>query len=154
VQILIAGQRAFTPGADVALRVVRDGPPRLDLLCPGLPSPIADVVACALSKEPARRFGDARAMRAALDATRPGLAAATARDEIGASTVLNERTQQAATLAMTPSLETRAQSSPSAALSGPAHVTAALSGSAHARTRPLGVDGPEPQSVTSSASGY
>jgi hypothetical protein len=60
----------------VAVRVVRDVPPRLETLRADAPRALADLVSRALAKEPAARFEDARSMLAAVEACRASLAAA------------------------------------------------------------------------------
>jgi serine/threonine-protein kinase len=122
---MIAGQRAFAPGVDIAMRVVREAPPRLDALRPSVPRVVADVVARALSKEPAARFEDARAMLAALDACRASLAEGAPPADFAATTVSKtERTDPSTVREAATALEPRTQLSPSTAPLGAAPATA------------------------------
>ncbi|MEC7521562.1 MAG: serine/threonine-protein kinase [Myxococcota bacterium] len=52
---------------DVVLEVVTGAPRPLELAAPHVPDPLLRVVERAMAKDPAERFADARAMRAALD---------------------------------------------------------------------------------------
>ena len=153
---MLSGQRAFGPGVDVAVRVVRDVPPRLDTLRSGLPREVADVVARALSKDPSARFDDARSMLAALDACRAAIATEPARSDaapptmvvpehppadtrLDAATVYEPRTEAAPhTAPIAPIAPTPAEAPPHGAPRAPQQAQRYVPAQGHYRSPPPG----------------
>ena len=64
---MLTGRKAFDGASDLEIltAIVRDQP-QIDLLHPRCPAPMVDVIAQALTKNPAQRFASARAMARAL----------------------------------------------------------------------------------------